>query len=288
MKREAETFLPKGSLYTVNSHDMHLYTTGEGTDTVVFFSGSGTPSSYTDFYNLQDGLKSYARSVSFDKAGYGWSEETKIPRTIDTIVDEVHELLEQANESASYVLVGHSLASLEVIRYAQKYPDEVKGIILLDGGSPEYYANESVVKSYTFNRISAGLRVTGIIRALGELGALLPITGENIRFESLPRNIRDIDKSMYYNHIGNSSNLSYIQLMNQNAQTVINGGYLNDVPLLIISSHSGGRWSEVQHQLLSWSNESRQESLPNSQHYIHWSNQEEVLQQIIKFLQEIQ
>ncbi|TKI57616.1 alpha/beta hydrolase [Brevibacillus antibioticus] len=282
--KESRKFLPQGNLYTINSHNMHLYGLGEGNTTIVFIAGSGTPNAFTDYYYYQQELQQYARTVSYDRAGFGWSEKTNIPRTIDTIVEELHELLKKANESPPYLLVGHSLASLEVIRFAQQYPDEVKGILLLDSGSPEYYANDLEAKSLILNRFTAGLRVTGIARALGSAGILLPFAGENLRYDLLPNEMKEIDIAMYYRHLGDSSNLNFISHMNENAKVVMDGGYLKDIPFLILSSESGSDWDEVQQQLLHWSNKSVRETIPASQHYIHWSNKEVVLKKIVETL----
>ncbi|MEK4876982.1 MULTISPECIES: hypothetical protein [Paenibacillus] len=108
--------------------------------------------------------------------------------------------------------------------------------------------------------------------------------GENIRYNWLPSKIKDIDIAMYYNHIGDDSNLNWIKNINENAQLVIDGGYLKDIPLHILSSDTGGDWSRVQQQLLHWSNDSHQETLANSKHYIHWSNKEAVLNKILDML----
>jgi len=278
-------FVPPGDIYRINSHDMHLYSVGEDNKpTIVFVAGSGTPSAFTDYYLLQSELQDYARTVSYDHAGYGWSEKTNIPRTIDTVVEELHELLQIAHETPPYLLVGHSLASLEVIHFAQKYPNEVKGILLLDGGSPEFYANDLEFKSYLVNRFAAGLRATGVVRALGNIGFILPFTGENIRYNQLPSEIKVIDIAMFYKHIGDASNINSLKNTNENAQLVIDGGHLKDIPLHILSSDSGGGWEKVQQQLLHWSNDSHQETLANSNHYIHWSNKEAVLNKIVDML----
>lgn len=284
MENESHRLTPKGELYNVNSHDMHLYSIGKGDSTVVFISGSGTPSSFTDFYYLQSELQNHAKTISFDHAGYGWSEKTNIPRKVDTLVKELHDMLEKSNQTAPYILVGHSLASLEAIRFAQLYPDKVKGIVLLDGGSPEFYAEDSEFKSFLLNRVSAGLRVTGINRGLGSIGIILPFTGENLRYSLLPDDLKDIDISMYYNQIGNESNLGVISNLNENAETVINYGHLKDIPLHILSSDSGEEWEKVQQQLMVWSNKSKQKTIENAQHYIHWSNKEIVLSKIHEML----
>ncbi|MBE9917432.1 alpha/beta hydrolase [Paenibacillus donghaensis] len=284
MDMEQRKYPPQGHIYRVNSHDIHLYGTGKGDSTVVFIAGSGTPSAFTDFYYLQKQLQPYARTISYDHAGFGWSETTNIPRTIDIVAEELHELLLKADEKAPYILVGHSLASLEALRYAQKYPNEVKGILLLDGGSPEYYEQVSEMKSYFINRMFAGFRATGMVRALGNVGVLLPFTGENIRNKQLPDEIRGLDTAMYYNHIGEYSNINAIKNINKNARSVIEGGHLKDIPLIILSSDSGEDWVKSQKQLLNWSKQSYQETLPHSEHYIHWSNKEEVLGRILEML----
>lgn len=56
-------------------------------------------------------LKPYGGTVSFDKAGFGWSEKTDIPRTIDILSEELHELLKKSGQSSPYILVGNSLFS---------------------------------------------------------------------------------------------------------------------------------------------------------------------------------
>ncbi|MDR0267804.1 alpha/beta hydrolase [Paenibacillus sp.] len=284
MDMELRKYPPKGHIYRINSHDIHLYGTGKGESTIVFIAGSGTPSALTDFYYLQSQLQPYARTISYDHAGFGWSETTNIPRTIDTVAEELHELLHKAGEKAPYILVGHSLASLEALRYAQKYPDEVNGILLLDGGSPEYYAQDSEMRSYVINRVFAGFRATGMVRALGNVGLLLPFTGENIRNKQLPDEIKSLDAAMYYNHIGEYSNVDAIKNIHANAQSVIEGGHLKDIPLIILSSDTGEDWVKSQKQLMNWSNDSYQETLPHSEHYIHWSNREEVLGKVLETL----
>ncbi|WP_156739216.1 alpha/beta fold hydrolase [Paenibacillus oryzae] len=284
IKMELRTYLPEGQTYLVNGHNMHLYGAGEGEGTVVFITGSGTPNAYTDFYALMNELQPYARTVTFDHAGFGWSETTSIPRDFHTVSNELHELLQTAGEQAPYLLVAHSLASLEALSFAQQYPDEVKGIVLLDGGSPEFYAKESEWKAYALNRFFAGMRVTGFARALGAAGILLPFYGENIRYKGLPEEVKGVDVAMYYSHIGSSSNISVLKHINENAQAVMEGGYLKGIPLLILSSDSGGSWEGVQKQLLNWSDESRQETLPRSSHYIHWSNQKTVISKIVEML----
>lgn len=85
-----------------------------------------------------------------------------------------------AGSGTPYLLVGHSLASLEVIRFAQLFPGEVFGIVLIDGGNPEFYADHCEVSVLFFNRLLKGLQITGLARILGSTNILIPVVGGNL------------------------------------------------------------------------------------------------------------
>jgi pimeloyl-ACP methyl ester carboxylesterase len=156
-----------GKIVEINNHKMHLYAEGNGDITVVFASGLGTPCPYIDFYPLYSEISKYTRIAVYDRPGYGWSEVTNSPRNIDTIAQELHELLDESGEKPPYILVGHSIASLEIIRFAQLYKDEVKGIVTIDAGNPEFYANNDIGgNSASSFKLSSMLNKLGIIRLL--------------------------------------------------------------------------------------------------------------------------
>jgi pimeloyl-ACP methyl ester carboxylesterase len=55
-----------------------------------------------------------------------------MPRTAQDVTSDLHDLLTSANVPGPYILVGHSLGGLFVRLYAQTYPDEVSGLVLVD------------------------------------------------------------------------------------------------------------------------------------------------------------
>ncbi len=278
--KESAANPPPGKLYSINGHDMHLYGAGTGDQTVVFVPGSGTPSSYTDFYYIQHDLQHEARTVSYDRPGFGWSEPAEEPRTIDALAEELHLLLGAANEQPPYILVGHSLASLEVIRFAQQYPEDVRAMVLLDSGSPEYYAQKRELTTIALNRSVAFLRASGIARALGSAGFHLPFAGEGLRYNLLSEEVGKVDLAMFYKHIGSPNNLGFIRNMNENALTVIRHGPLTNVPMLVLSAESGAPWASVQEQLLNWSSAGRQIIVSDAHHYLHWTHRKLVVDEI--------
>ncbi len=285
-KVEEECYKPVGKLVDVNSHQVHMVQKGEGNLTIVFLTGSGTPCAYTDFYNLQDNLSKTAKTVTFDRAGFGWSEDTSIERTVDNLAIELEELLGYTGDSESYVIVAHSLASLEALRFAQINTNKVSGIVFLDCGSPEYYKEYSETSAVALNRACAFLRFTGWNRLVTGL-VKLPFVGENLRYKGLPEEIQKLDLSMYNRFLGNTSNIDSILLINENAETVLEHKKKLDIPLLVISTDQEEEWIEAQKQLCEWSENSELVVLKNSSHYIHWSNQEEVIQLINKFMKDM-
>lgn len=121
--------------YVVNGHSMHLAIEGTGTP-VVFSAGAGVKDPYADFLPVTSVVRRYAKAVVFDRAGFGKSAPTDQPRDIDTVTTEMRDLFAAAGLRPPFILVGHSIASLEVLRFAQRWPGLVEGIVLIEGTPP--------------------------------------------------------------------------------------------------------------------------------------------------------
>ena len=103
--------------------------------TIVLLSRWGTTSPTIDFYPLWSQLDEH--TVVLERPGYGWSEETKRDRTVENIMEEDRLALKYAGYSPPYLLVAHSMGGLEATYYANSYPDEVFGVVLIDSMAPE-------------------------------------------------------------------------------------------------------------------------------------------------------
>lgn len=226
-------------------------------------------------------------TVTFDHAGSGWSSSTDSPRTIENLTNELTLLIDTVAANKPIVLICHSLGSLEAIRYAQMNPEKVNGIIFIDSGSPEFYSTDSELLAKMMNRGTALLRTIGLNRLMGELGCFLPLYGENIRNKNLTENVTDIDKAMFYRFAGNADSINTINLINENATVVLEGPSLEDIPILVLSSEGGDDWNNVQTRLASWSENSEQVTIEASEHYLHWSNFNQVSDRIVSFIERI-
>jgi pimeloyl-ACP methyl ester carboxylesterase len=77
-----------------------------------------------------------ATVFAYNRPGYGNSEAADTPRDGLTIVDELRRVLRYKGLRPPYVLVGHSLGGLYMQLFARKYPEEVKGLVLIDALYP--------------------------------------------------------------------------------------------------------------------------------------------------------
>ena len=98
--------------------------------TVIFESGIAATSQ--NWLRVQEVVAAYARAVSYDRSGLGWSSPSDSERTPSNIARELRDMLRHAKIPGPYVLVGHSFGGLVVQRYAAEYPDEILGVILVD------------------------------------------------------------------------------------------------------------------------------------------------------------
>lgn len=127
-KDRIETY---GRTVSVDGRSMNVVVSGEGDQDVVLLPGFGTASPALDFEPLVAELAQDHRVIVVEPFGYGLSDGTERARTTDNIVDEIHEAL-QVLEVDRYVVMGHSIAGLYAIEYANRYADEVTAFVGID------------------------------------------------------------------------------------------------------------------------------------------------------------
>ena len=140
LQREKASLNPMGQVVSVNGHDMSVFVKGNGPQTLVFLSGAGTASPILDFKDLYDGLSKQYKIVVVERAGYGYSEDTSKSRDVSEVLSETRQALAKAHVSGPYIILSHSMVSLETLLWQEKYPSEIQAIIGLDWALPESYS----------------------------------------------------------------------------------------------------------------------------------------------------
>ena len=124
---------PLGRLYD----GLLLHHSGAGRPPVVFLPGAGLTG--LDFLPVQRRVAEFTTSVVYDRAGTGWSAPAELPRSAAAVATELRNLLRAAGIPGPYLLAGHSIAGLYARRFAQLFPGEVAGLLLLDPGHEDMY-----------------------------------------------------------------------------------------------------------------------------------------------------
>ena len=128
-----------GDKITVKGHQMNVLELGKEhkgkSKTLVFMPGLGEASQPMTHKNLLDRLAKKYHILVVEPFGYGLSDVSHEDRTVENIVDELHQALEQMKVD-SYVLVAHSLSGIYAMKYAQSYPKEVEALVGMDTSTP--------------------------------------------------------------------------------------------------------------------------------------------------------
>ena len=127
---DASAYPMSGQLIDVGGHRLHLHCTGSGSPTVVLQPGGGDMSSVMGW--IAPAVAEHTRVCVYDSAGRGWSDPSDATQDGVQMMTDLHTLLHRGNVPGPYVLAGHSFGGLYVRIFADRYPDEVAGMVLID------------------------------------------------------------------------------------------------------------------------------------------------------------
>ena len=125
----------------VGGRTLHIVCVGpedSGRPTIVFEHGLG--GDYRQWGDVLGGLKATDRACSYDRAGLGMSEPAETPRTTEDQAADLEALLAAAGIEPPIVLVGFSVGGWNAMVYADRHPDDVAGLVLVDVRPPELSA----------------------------------------------------------------------------------------------------------------------------------------------------
>ncbi|KQO18621.1 alpha/beta hydrolase [Paenibacillus sp. Leaf72] len=186
-----------GQLVPVDGKKMNVLIQGEGKETIVLLPGYGTAAPALDFKPLIDELSPSYKVVAVEPFGYGLSDGTDKERTTENIVNELHEALQALNIDR-YILMGHSIAGIYGIDYANKYTSEVTAFVGIDSSVPTQPGMD----------VKFPLKTFGFLKQSG-LQRLIVKTGSD-PYEGLPYDEETKEQ------------LSMLSLKNSNSPTMLN------------------------------------------------------------------
>ena len=273
-RRDARAYPPPGRMIDLGTHHLHVLEKGSGPVTILL--EAGLMSTVLSWSGLQQELSKSYRVVSYDRAGLGWSDLGPMPRTSGLIVDELHRLLAQAGIAPPYILVGHSFGGLTVPLFAAKYPQEVTGLVLVDGVTPGEWnpPSESDRKLTGIGarvcRRAAILSRLGIIRFVGfllttpakDVAARLvrlisrgtPVQSGTVSspwFWALPENERAMAAVFWIKEKFALTIASQLENLPASAALLSEAGYPQDKPIVFLSASTSPQRRRDEHAALA-------------------------------------
>jgi len=284
---------PPGDFYSVNGHRMHIICTGSGSPTIVLESGLGNDALI--WGGVQPILSKTTRVCSYDRAGFGWSDALPAPRDADHIAAELHGLLLQAKVTGPIVLMGHSIAGIYIRDYATRYPENLVGLVFVDGSTPLQDENpvmkaaaSKVPPLWALELLIKSAFSTGIPRLMGQCSK--PINGFDAHAGKLQ--MEDVCQA----HV--SPIFDEMDSVNRSGHETAHSGPYGSLPILIFSRDTNGLaastpedsqdpWNQMQEDLKKLSTRSRRIIAKGSTHYIHIDRAELIEKEVQLFIEQI-
>ena len=239
LEKEQASLTPMGQRVLVNGHQMNVYVEGDGPETIVVLSGAGIASPILDFKNVSNSLSKRYKVVIVERAGYGYSDDSNHSRDVMEVLSETRQALSQANISGPFIILSHSMASLESLAWQEKYPDEVKDLIGLDWALPSSY--EDLKDNQALLTVAYWSSKIGWLRFFPE--------SFYIKNPTLTESERQQYKLLAYKQLMSQAMLNESRLVKENAKKVPSSINLKIPTLLLVSNGQGTSFNQTEWKL---------------------------------------
>ena len=279
LEKEKASLTPVGQTVLVNGHKINVYVEGDGPETIVFLSGAGIASPILDFKNLTDSLSKNYKIVVVERAGYGYSEDSNQSRDVMEVLSETRQALSQTNVTGPFIILSHSMASLESLAWQEKYPDEVKALVGLDWALPSSY--EDLKDNQALLTVAYWSSKIGLLRYFPE--------SFYIKNPTLTETERNQYKLLAYKQLLSQAMLHESRLVKENAKKVSPSINPKIPTLLLVSNGEGTTFSQSEWQHYAEKFASDQSNVQviylDSPHDLYHYQSHEVITRIEEFLE---
>ena len=238
LEKEQASLTPMGQQVLIDGHQMNVYVEGSGPETIVVLSGAGIASPILDFKEVSESLSKRYKVVIVERAGYGYSDDSNHSRDVMEVLSETRQALSQANVKGPFIILSHSLASLESLAWQEKYPDEVKTLVGLDWALPASY--ENLKQNQTLLTVAYWSSKIGLLRYFPE--------SFYIKNQTLIESERKQYKLLAYKQLMSQAMLYESQTVKENAKKVPSSINPKIPTLLLVSNGEGTSFSQSEWQ----------------------------------------
>lgn len=241
----------------IGGYALFVNAAGEGGPTVVFEAGGANTSSIWE--RVQPEIAKMTRTFSYDRAGLGKSDKRNLPSTCLIQARELHALLRKTDVKAPYILVANSYGAFIAKLFANIYPNEVSGIVFVDGTHEKLI--EFLTKNFSPEQL-ADFKKMSAANPDGNYDEMV-ISAEQVK------------------EAGKKDELRKKPLIVLTADTRISAEQFANTPMSIAFS----QWLDWQQDLVALSEKGRQYIILGSGHLIHYDKPQSVINAIKKMIE---
>ncbi|MGV7115504.1 alpha/beta hydrolase [Paenibacillus kyungheensis] len=275
-KSEQSKIQPYGQSVVVDGKKMNVMIQGEGKQTIVLLPGFGTASPALDFKPLIEQLSADYKVVVVEPFGYGLSDITDKPRTVDNITNEIHEALQQLKIN-KYILMGHSISGIYGLDYVNKYPNEVTAFAGIDSSFPTQPTEVMDTESVSL------LQKSGFYRLLVKLNP------SQIMTPDVDDNTKQQIKMITLKNLMNPDIVSEAQLLPTNFKAVQGLQFPKNLPViffLVQNDPDIKNWT-TQHEEQIKNSVHGKVVLLDGTHYLHYTQSKAIADDLQSFMNSI-
>lgn len=272
--RDVRVHRAPGRLFDIDGCRLHVQMTGLDGPSVILEAGLGGMSSAWGW--IQPEASKFSRVVSYDRVGLGWSGPDSAPKTAVLTAQRLHNVLLHSGVHPPYVLVGHSMGGLFIRVFADLYPNEVAGMVLLDAVHPDQHLRSAAISTH----MRTGFRFLEAVPLLTRLGYVRLAGIFNVWVEGLPARQAAEAKSFLsaYQHLKTTrdESLAWETICEEVRGTSV----LADIPLAVVTAAKGvlPGHPELQRELASLSSDSIHIAVKGADHVTLVTRREYALQ----------
>lgn len=252
-KQEVEILKEQGyyNPVSVGEYSLNVAKFGNenGKHTIVGLAGLGMGDYAVATRQMTACLEAENQVVFVDRAGYGFSDDTDSDMTIACIVEDYRKALCNAGVEAPYILMPHSIGGAYANYWVSNYPEEIEGIVFVDGSQLDANAF-SDVEGYD---VGIGDRFLATLAKMGFSRYVL-----RDYFYHYPDNYTEDEQylgdALMLMTMDSLAPVSEDGNLAENAQTAFNGIVTNDVPKLYICASWGVQTEDELFEHIKWIN----------------------------------
>jgi pimeloyl-ACP methyl ester carboxylesterase len=276
-----------GEYFTTSHGDRINYTFYDSSsdDVAVILSGYGCSTAHYEFDTFADKLKDDYKIIIVEPLGVGLSDGTTRKRTVENYCEELHELM-QYLEYDKYTIIGHSIAGLYSLYYANQYTDEVEAFIGIDASLPHQSDDAPwIAKPKNTRMLYKIIRVAFVKTGIERLITELSFDQTMKQIPTLTDDDRDKALALYCTASLTDTQMDEMNELPDNMNKCYDMKFPLEVPVLYVlakeNTESMASWEQIHKDAVT--NPKSKVTVIDGEHYLHFTSLDVLVDEIQKW-----